>query len=262
MKKMESEVGIFRSRGEAERAIQQLVAIGVPRNRIGLLMPGSEQELQKAVPATDAEPPGIGKALGATVGGALGVAGGASTGAALASLLIPGVGPVIAGGLIGAALLGAGGAATGSKVGDLLEENLSDGLPRDQLYLYEDALRQGRSVVIAFSENEDADRRIQNVLTQAGAESVDAAEQDWWLGLRDAEAEHYKATGRDFVTDEAGYRKGFAAALHPERRGKSYDQTLRHLKDKYGDEVSGEAFRHGYERGQAYQKNVVESYKA
>jgi hypothetical protein len=260
---MEPVVGIFRSSADAERAVQQLSALGVPRNRIGVLTPGgSEQELKNVIPVTDAEPPGIGKALGSAVGGAMGVAGGASTGAVIASLLIPGVGPVIAGGLIGAALLGAGGAAAGGVVGESLEENLSDGLPHDELYLYEDALRLGRSVVVAFGEDSDEAEKIQNSLTQAGAESVDAAEDAWWLGLRDAEAEHYETLGGNFITDEASYRRGFAAALHPARRGKSFAETQRYLEEAFGDLASGEAFRHGYERGQDYQRKIVESIKA
>jgi hypothetical protein len=257
---MEPVVGIFRSRVLADRAAKQVNALGVPWKRIGVLLPGrGEQELEKAIPVTDAEPPGIGKALGAAVGGALGVAGGASTGAALASVLVPGVGPVIAGGLIGAALLGAGGAATGGVVGESLEENLSDGLPHDELYIYEDALRQGRSIVVAFAESSDQGERIEKVLNQAGAESVDAAEEAWWLGLRDTEAEHYEALGRDFVTDEASYRRGFAAALHPSRRGRTFEETERQLRDVYGDLASEAAFRHGFERGQEYQRIRVES---
>ena len=58
-------------------------------------------------------------------------------------MLIPGVGPVIAGGIIGAAILGVGGAATGAAAGAALERELADGLPHDELYLYEDALRKG-----------------------------------------------------------------------------------------------------------------------
>ena len=47
-----------------------------------------------AVPVADSEQPGMGAAIGSVVGGALGSAGGFGTGAALASFLVPGVGPV------------------------------------------------------------------------------------------------------------------------------------------------------------------------
>jgi hypothetical protein len=260
---MEPVVGIFRSRAEAERAVHQVIALGIPRNRIGVLMPGtSDPEIKRSIPITDAEPPGIGKALGAAVGGALGVAGGASAGAALASLLIPGVGPVLAAGLIGAAILGAGGAATGGIVGEALEENLNEGLPHDELYIYEDALRLGRSVLIAFAENEDEEEKIEANLKRAGAETVDAADEAWWLGLRGAEAEHYETLGRNFGTDEASYRRGFAAALHPARRGKTFEQARSQMSEVYGDLASEEAFRHGYERGQDYHRKIVASIKS
>ena len=132
-------------------ALQALLKTG-----LHLLAPGTTDEsVEAALPTTETEPSGMGTAMGGTVGGAIGVAGGASLGAAAASLLIPGVGPVIAGGLIGAALLGVGGAVTGAAAGTAFEQGLADGIPHDELYLYEDALRKGRSVVIAFGDDDD-----------------------------------------------------------------------------------------------------------
>ena len=51
----------------------------------------------------------------------MGAAGGATAGLAVASLAIPGIGPLIAFGMVGAALLGIVGAAAGSAVGDTVE---------------------------------------------------------------------------------------------------------------------------------------------
>jgi hypothetical protein len=259
---MEPVVGIFQSREDAERAIQKLYALGIPNTRIGLLTPGmSESKVESSIPVTDAEPPGIGKALGATVGGAMGVAGGATVGAAVASLFVPGVGPVIAGGLIGAALLGAGGAATGLAAGEAVEEKLSDGLPHDELFLYEDALRHGKTVLVAFAEEPTSAEQARNALAEANAESVDAARETWWLGLRDAEAEHLKLKGGDFTQDEVSYRRGFEAALHPQSRGKSFSERQAYLSHAFGEVSSTESFRHGYDRGQAYQQKVTETRK-
>ena len=259
---METSVGIFHSREAAERAVQQLHGLGIPTNRIGLLTPDKEKRNTTVgrVPVTDAEPPGIGKALGATVGGAMGVAGGATMGAALASLLVPGVGPVIAGGLIGAAILGMGGTAAGLAAGERLEESLDEGLPRDEVYLYEDALRKGHSVVIGLTEDDASAEEVERVMAQSGAETVDAAAEDWWLGLRSAEEESYKEKGGDFAQDEISYRKGFQAALHPDRRGKSYDERSEELSNTYPREVSSQAFRHGFERGQAHQKRLNDTH--
>ena len=259
---METIVGIFRSRADAERAVQQLRNIGISNNRIGFLTPGSkERTVESSTPVTDAEPPGIGKALGATVGGALGAAGGATMGAALASLAVPGVGPVIAAGLVGAALLGTGGAAAGYVAGEKLEENLSEGLPHDELFVYEDSLRRGHSIVLALVDDDEVADRVRNIFRQANAESVDAAEEEWWLGLRDAEAASYAERGGDFHKDEVSYRRGFRAALHPKRRGRPYTENQQELSEMYADDSASEAFRRGYERGLVYQRNVVEIYK-
>ncbi|HEY6118412.1 MAG TPA: hypothetical protein VIV66_00560 [Pyrinomonadaceae bacterium] len=259
---MEPIVGIFDSRADAERAIQKLYALGIPNTRIGLLTPGtSEKRVESSIPITDAEPPGIGKAMGATVGGAMGVAGGATMGAAVASLLVPGVGPVIAGGLIGAALLGAGGAATGLAAGGAIEENLSEGLPHDEMFVYEDALRRGKTVLLAFAEESNSAEQAQNALKEAGAASVDAARESWWIGLRDAEAEHHQSKGGDFLQDEVTYRRGFEAALHPRSRGKSFSERQQHLTQSCGDVSTTEAFKRGYDRGQAYHKKMTETRK-
>jgi hypothetical protein len=133
-------------------------------------------------------------------------------------------------------------------VGEALEEGLVDELPHDELYLYEDALRKGRSVVIAFLDDEGAVYAVRSALASNGAESIDAARESWWLALRDAEAAEYQTTGRNFETDEASYRRGFEAGLRA--RGKSESTSIE----------TDEAFRCGYERGKAYQKNLQEKY--
>jgi hypothetical protein len=245
---METVAGIFRSRADAEKAVQQLHSLGIRNDRIALLTPRmDERQVESAVPVDDTEQEGMGSAMGGVVGGAMGVAGGASLGAAAASLLVPGVGPVIAGAILGAAILGAGGAATGIAAGEALEEGLANGLPHDELYVYEDAVRRGRSVVIAFVETDELRDAARNTLTSAGAESIDEAREDWWVGLRDAEEADYRATGRNFQTDEANYRRGFEAAL---RKG----------SDSSRSSETDEAFQCGYQRGQDYQKRIRESY--
>ncbi len=255
---METVAGIFASRAKAEQAVREINALGIPNDRIALLTPGmSDQAVERAVPTEDTEQPGIGAAMGGTVGGAMGVAGGASLGAAAASLLVPGVGPVIAGGILGAALLGAGGTVTGIAAGQALEKELEAGLPHDELYLYEDALRQGRSVVVAFVDDEGAIYSVRNTLAGAGAEGIDEARENWWIGLRDAEEAEYEAAGRSFQTDEASYRRGFEDAL--KKRGKASERPDDFIASPVGPD--NEAFRRGYERGLKYQKGLREKYK-
>jgi hypothetical protein len=253
---METVTGIFQTRAQAEEAVRQLHSLGIPNDRIALLTPGmSDKQVEHAVPTADSEQPGMGQAMGGTVGGAMGIASGASLGAAAASLLVPGVGPVIAGGILGAALLGAGGTAAGIAAGGALEKEIESGLPHDELYLYEDALRQGRSVVISFIDTEGAVYAAQSALVGAGAESIDQARETWWIGLRAAEEAEYQTSGRTFETDEANYRRGFETAL--QARGQAAETGA-----SSNDAAADEAFRRGYERGQRYQKSLREKYKA
>jgi hypothetical protein len=260
---MESVVGIFNSLADAQRAAAMLRSLGVAEDRMTVLSPHTpDTETEARVPTTDAEQPGMGSALGGTVGAALGAAGGATAGAAAASLLVPGVGPVLALGILGAALLGAGGAAAGAAAGSALEKSLSNGLPHDELYVYEDALRRGRSVVVAFADDEKIAENARAELMRAGAESVDAAREEWWIGLRGAEQEHYTNQGGDFNLDEAKYRLGFEAALHPNRRGKTRDAVAANLNEKYGGDAGAKAFQQGYDRGLHYYALVLETYKA
>jgi hypothetical protein len=255
--------GIFNSRADAERAAAALRSLGITDERISTLAPGTtDEELDAAVSTTETEQPGMGTAVGGVVGGAMGVAGGATMGVAAASLLIPGIGPVIAAGIIGAALLGAGGAAAGATAGTALEDAVAPGLPHDELYVYEDALRQGRSVVIAVAEDEPQEEAARNVLAQAGAESIDAAREDWWIGLRSAEEEEYTGQGKDFTSEEPLYRRGFESALHPHARGKSYDERAEFLRERYGEDCASDAFKCGYDRGQNYQRALGEKYKS
>src|SRR4051812_10118378 len=177
---MSTVAGIFNSRADAERAVERLRSAGVAEDGISLLTPGTSQAELDEVPTTETEQPGMGKALGGTVGGALGVAGGLHLGATVASLFVPGVGPILAAGLVGAALLGAGGAATGAAVGGALEDSMARGLPHDELFVYEDALRRGRSVIIVVAEDEPQAETARGIISQSGAESVDAAREEWW----------------------------------------------------------------------------------
>ena len=170
---MEVVSGVFQSRADAERAVNELRGLGVAAEKIGLMTPDSRPDgVERGVPVTDTEEPGMGRAMGAAVGGAMGAAGGATLGLAVATLAIPGVGPVLAFGMIGAALLGTFGAAAGSAVGDSVEEELGEGIPHEDVYVYQDALRHGRSIVVAYVIDDQADR-AREIVKSAGAEDMD-----------------------------------------------------------------------------------------
>ena len=166
----------------------------------------------------------------------------------MASLLVPGVGAVTAVGLAAAALFGAAGAVGGARAGEALEETRT-GIPRDELYLYEDALGHGRALVFARPESEEQERLARATLLEGGADSLEAAREAWWVGMRETEKAHYDASEGDFESAEEIYRAGLLGALQPDCRGKSFEQARPLLRRRFGDAVDHAAFRHGYARG-------------
>jgi hypothetical protein len=198
----------------------------------------------------------MGKAVGGVVGGVFGATTGMGLGALAASLLVPGFGAVAAAELLGAALLGAGGVAGGAAAGGALEEKLSRGLPKDELYLYEHALHSGHSVVFALVEDEDAAESVRTALAAGGAESLDAARESFWVGIREAERADYESAGGDFSEAEPAYRQGFEAAMRPKFRGRSFDEAAKDLRDLYPEYYGVEDFRRGFERGLRHRRGA------
>lgn len=248
---METAVGIFATRPRAADAVRRLVASGIPAERVNLLTPGEWKAHVDEVPTSDTEQPGTAAAIGGVVGGAMGASAGFGLGPILAGLLVPGVGAVTAIGFAAAALLGIGGAVGGAAAGHAVEENLSDGLPKDELYVYEDALRRGKSVVVVLADSHDRAEEARRTLESAGTESLDAAREQWWVGLRAAEREHYESHGDGrFPVVERMYRCGFEAAQRPDLAGKSFDEVKDALREAYLDCWENQAFRRGFERGQ------------
>jgi len=230
---MKSVAGIFTSRDAAERAVQRLAWSGISREHLTLLAPGSDTRRLAEVPIDEGEAPGTGAAIGAVTGAAPGAGAGVPIGAAV-SLVVPGIGPIIAFGLLGAALFGAAGAA----IGNALENTLTQGVPRDDLFVIEDALRRGQSVVLALVDDEASAQRAREVFRDEGALDLDTARDRWWSALPEAER------GRFEPVEEHAYRCGFEAAQWCDNR-----ENVRPL---HGDIIDHPAFRRGFERGYDY----------
>jgi hypothetical protein len=248
---MKTVAGVFRSSLSARDAAVALRRAGFPQNQVNLLYPGSPQSAIHAIATSDTEQPGMGGAIGGLVGGAVGAAGGFELGVAVTAL-IPGVGPILAVGLVGAALFGASGALGGAIIGEAADEKTTEGVPADEIFFYEDALRQGQSLVLVLAEDNAEEVRARKLLEDGGARSIDAARKDWWLGLRDAQAEHYQALGHNFELDQDVFRAGFESALRRECRGKPLDERIDCVKWWYPVVWDSEAFRRGYERGREF----------
>jgi hypothetical protein len=259
---VKSVVGIFRDRESARRAAAALRDMGMGPAHVNLLMPGDAGDPAAAgeVETSDMEQPGVGRAIGGVVGGAVGATAGMGLGTAAAMLLVPGVGPVAAIGLAAAALLGAGGAIGGAAAAGALEDHTAHGLPKDELYLYEEALRNDQSVVFALADDDAKAAEVRATLEANGAESVDAARDEWWVGIRDNEAQEYEGGPTAFAADEPLFRRGFEAALHPDRRGRSFDETRANLAECFGPDCDRAPFRRGYDRGGAHSQGLAQSF--
>ena len=256
---MISIVGVFKDAAAARVVCDKLEQVGIRDDQRILLMPGASENELAHVPVTTAEQPGMGKVMGGIVGGAMGL------GAAAGIAAIPGVGPVTIVGILGLALLGIGGTAAGVKVGDMMDDKLDEGLPVDELFVYEDALRKGRSVVIALADDDELADRARTIMANSAAETVDAARDEWWVGLRSAEKAAYhgdensdaKDSERlDWDQEESIYRAGFEAALLPATRGRHFDEVKELLRERHPDLYRSDTFRRGYERGQEHDRSV------
>ena len=232
---MNSVVGLFASRGAAEKAAKSL---DLPDDRVSVVAPGPREP----------EDSGIGPALGGAVGGALGAAAGSSLGTAAATLLLPGVGPVVATGVIAALVFGVGGVAAGAAAGDKVEHALEPEPRHDpkDVFFYHEALRRGRAIVLALAENSEQADSLRSKLGNHGAESLDTTQEAWWHDVREMERAAYEG---DFSGDEHDYRRGFVEALQPANRAEPLDE---------GAGVSN-AYRKGYERGYKYLLRVAGS---
>jgi len=260
---MQAVTGVFPSQSHADRAIETMLSNGVSAYNITLLAPGERRRQPEPVPPDTREQPEVSNLKSGVVGETAGFNGGSI----LSTAVLPGVGPVTAVGLLGAAILRAAGARPA--VGETLENSLTQSLPENEIFVYEDALRRGRSVVIVLAENAHAAEPLRALLKSEGAEAMEAARHQWWIHLKSTEREHYGASGRDFGRDEQFYRRGFEDALHARSRCKEFDQvsaemesSLAELQQQYPGAEIDEAYTRGYRRGREYYQQLCDEKKA
>jgi hypothetical protein len=159
---------------------------------------------------------------------------------------------------------GVGAVADGS-----LKDFVTQGLAEDEIFVYEDALRRGRSVLIVHAEDADTAAALRKSLQAEGAEAIEAAREQWWIGLRSAEEELYLKSGRHFGDDEKFYLLGFESALHARNRCKEFDQVasemasaLEELQRQYPEVAVEEPFVNGYQRGREYYQRLCDESNA
>lgn len=157
---------VFDTQTEAEHAVTQLRAAGIPNNAISLVSQQDGKHRATDGDGHDTSGDFLGKAaLGAGVGTALGIA----------ALAIPGVGPLVAAGAIAATAIPAAavtGAAAGLAAGSLASVFSDRGIGENDAGYYEQ--RMGEGGVLVSVDTSDASSQMgsaQEILYRSGGHS-------------------------------------------------------------------------------------------
>ena len=150
-------LGIFDDPIAARRAMEAVQSSSLHVDDVSIISRATESGA--AIDSDEHISAGEGAAVGAVWGGLVG----------LAALLIPGIGPFIAGGALFAALTGAAtGAVIGGVAGALID---SAGIPEDEARRYEAMVHEGKTLVAVKTHAEDA-AEVRRMLASAGADSL------------------------------------------------------------------------------------------
>jgi hypothetical protein len=132
-------VAAFEDRAQAELAVDELEQAGFRPDDIGYALRGADAVQGGMITDT----PGAKDRPGALAGMATGAGVGAAVGAA-AALLLPGVGPIVAGGVLASAV---GWAAAGTAVGGIVGALSGLDVSEDEARFYEREFNSGRAIV-------------------------------------------------------------------------------------------------------------------
>jgi hypothetical protein len=172
---------LYDNYSDAERAVRNLEAAGVPHSDISIVANNSDswfnsdRKIDRDRDGVDdrAEGAGAGAGIGAGLGSAAGLLAG------LGLLAIPGLGPVVAAGWLASTAAGAAaGAATGGIVGALTQAGVSD----EDASRYAEGVRRGGTLVSARVPEQDQ-ARLDAILERASvnlAERSRAWQQTGW----------------------------------------------------------------------------------
>ncbi len=150
-------IGVFADDIQAERGIGELRKAGFTDQQVGYVTRSSKPEEMPAGETSNA--PTVRATAGAVGGGVLG-----GMAVAAAALLIPGIGPVITGGMLAATV---GGALLGALTGGFAGTLIDMGIPEDEARYYQEELMKGRTIVTVKTGGRYQDALA--VLRQSGA---------------------------------------------------------------------------------------------
>jgi len=136
-------VAVFEDRSAAENAVDALEQAGFSADSIGYVIRGSDAVMGGMITDAAGAKDGRGAAAGAITGGMIG-----GVAAAAASLLIPGVGLLVAGGVLASFF---GGALAGSAIGGILGAMNGLGVSEREAQFYERQFHEGRAIVAVIA---------------------------------------------------------------------------------------------------------------
>jgi uncharacterized protein (TIGR02271 family) len=181
-------IGLMDTQQEAEDVVRELTtACGCERGDIGLMTRRVEGDSGRHAAGDDDSDEGLSGALtgagtGAAVGGVVGLVAG------VASLAIPGFGPIIAAGPIASTLAGAGiGAVAGGLIGGLIDL----GVPEDEAHYYAEGVKRGGTLVTVHARDDETANCALQVMERHGAVDINERAEQWtqegWSGRFDEE---------------------------------------------------------------------------
>lgn len=158
--------GLFRDQQGAAAAIEVLRAQGFTKDISVLSKDPADQELvSKDVKKDVSDGTTVGAATGAALGATAGVAGTLLLGAL--TVVVPGIGLVVAGPLAAGLAGAAAGALTGGVVGALVDM----GFPTEKAKMYEEHIQAGE-IVVAVSTDQRSRLAVESLLQQHGAAEI------------------------------------------------------------------------------------------
>lgn len=175
--------GIYKTRSQAEQAVDRLMAAGFSTDDISVLMSDKSSTKEFAHEKNTKAPEGTttGALTGGAIGGTLGLLAG------IGALAIPGLGPFIAAGPIMGALAGVG---AGGAVGGLIGALVGMGIPEYEAKRYEGRVKEGGILISVHCDSSEEVKRAKDILQQTGADDVSSA------GESSADTTTYQTTDR------------------------------------------------------------------
>jgi hypothetical protein len=161
--------GLYQTRTQAERSVDDLLKSGFSNDDISVLLPDTDRGTKDFAHEKGTKAP-EGTAAGVSAGGAIGGTLGLLAG--IGVLAIPGVGPFIAAGPIMGALAGLG---VGGAVGGIIGALAGMGIPEYEAKRYEGRIKEGGILLSVHCDTAEEITRSKDVLKHTGAQDISSS---------------------------------------------------------------------------------------